>query len=156
MSSTVGQGLDWAMKIAPPRLLEKFSAHCHRLQKTKQLKQVRYDICSFSPARHSRQERHYSSDTPTLLLDVWGAALQISVLYHDRPEFPSEKTVHIHTLDTAGDTASYAHSAKEEKILWCQSLGDTIYPLSSGPSCAPATFSSSVKHTGSISGTVRT
>lgn len=155
MSSTVGQGLDWAMKIAPPRLLEKFSAHCHRLQKTKQLKcllcngvsasggadpciinqsdqtttlfsrfrQVRYDICSFSPARHSRQERHYSSDTPTLLLDVWGAALQISVLYHDRPEFPSEKTVHIHTLDTAGDTASYAHGAKEEKILWCQSLG---------------------------------
>ena len=52
---------------------------------------------------------------PTLLLDVWGAALQISVLYHDRPEFPS-KTVHTHTLDTAaGDTASCALGAKKEK-----------------------------------------
>ncbi|OJZ86390.1 hypothetical protein ASPFODRAFT_716416 [Aspergillus luchuensis CBS 106.47] len=127
-----------------PRLLEKFSTHCHRLETTKQLKQVRYDICSISPARHSLQERHYSSDMPTLLLDVWGAALQISVLYHDRPEFPS-KTVHTHTLDTAA-----------EKILWCQCLGVAIHPLSSGPSCAPATFSSGVRHTGSISGTVRT
>lgn len=54
---------------------------------------------------------------PTLLLDIWGAALQISVLYHDRPEFPS-KTVHTHTLDTAaGDTASCALGAKKKKFF---------------------------------------